>query len=224
MLRDAGVALLGGHTVSDQEIKFGYAITGAIDPARILTNAGARAGDVLVLTKALGTGIIATALKFNRAPDAARDAAIRSMTTLNRAAAEAISTLPHDAVRACTDITGFGLVGHASEMAAASGVTLTIDTASLPLLEGAEALAAGNLPGGGRTNESHFGGHVTAASSVPRERLLVAYDPQTSGGLLIAVQPAHLEALTEALVTAGGLAAVVGHAGPPTGGVRVALA
>src|SRR5687767_2511654 len=121
-LREAGVALLGGHTVSDQEIKFGYAITGAIDPARILTNSGARPGDVLVLTKALGTGIIATAMKFERAPKASADAAIASMTALNRAAADAIAALPAGAVTACTDITGFGLAGHGSEMAAGSGV------------------------------------------------------------------------------------------------------
>ena len=224
MLRDAGVALLGGHTVTDQEIKFGYAVTGAIDPARVLTNSGAREGDVLVLTKPLGTGIIATALKFDRAPDAARDAAIRSMTMLNRGAAEAIAALEAGAVRACTDITGFGLAGHASEMAAASGVTLRIDAASVPVIEGAEALAAANVPGGGRTNETHFGARVTAAAGIAADRLLVAYDPQTSGGLLIAVQPAHLEALREGLLAAGAGAWVIGRVEAAAGGVHVALA
>jgi selenide,water dikinase len=177
-----------------------------------------------VLTKPLGTGIIATALKFDRAPDAARDAAIRSMTTLNRGAAEAIAALEAGAVRACTDITGFGLAGHASEMAAASGVTLRIDAAALPVLEGAEALAAANVPGGGRTNETHFGVAVTAASGIGADRLLVAYDPQTSGGLLIAVQPAHLEALRAGLLAAGAGAWVIGRAEAAAGGVRVALA
>lgn len=223
-LREAGVALLGGHTVSDVEIKFGYAITGAIDPARVLTNSGARPGDVLVLTKALGTGIIATAMKFDRAPQASADAAIAGMTALNRGAADAIAALPPGAVRACTDITGFGLAGHGSEMAAASGVTLVIDAAALPLLEGVEALAEANLPGGGRTNEAHFGGGVRTASTVSNARRLAAYDPQTSGGLLISVQPAHLEALRARLTTAGAGAHIVGTAVEAEPGVQVRLA
>src|SRR4051812_19380840 len=143
-LQRAGVSLLGGHTVQDQEIKFGYAVTGEIDPRRIWTNAGARPGDELLLTKALGTGIIATALKADRAPAGAVTAATDSMLRLNRAASEALQSLPDGAVHACTDITGFGLIGHGSEMAAASGVTLDIDTASVPLLDGALALAGGN--------------------------------------------------------------------------------
>ena len=223
MLRDAGVALLGGHTVTDQEIKFGYAVTGAIDPSRVLTNAGARAGDVLVLTKALGTGIIATALKFDRAPDAARIAAIASMTTLNRGAAEAINALPAGAVNACTDITGFGLAGHASEMAAGSGVTLRFDVASLPILEGAEQLAAANTPGGGRTNEAHFAGRVQVADGLDHARVLVAYDPQTSGGLLISVQPAHLKALIDKLAELGSGASIVGRVEAPVAGLHVVL-
>ncbi len=223
MLRTAGVALLGGHTVTDQEIKFGYAVTGAIDPSRVLTNTGARAGDVLLLTKPLGTGIIATALKFDRAPDAAKAAAIRSMTTLNRAAAEAIAALPPEAVRACTDITGFGLAGHASEMAAGSGVTLYFDLASIPVLEGAEALAEANTPGGGRSNESHFAGRIQAADGLDAARLLIAYDPQTSGGLLISVQPAHLKALTDKLTELGAGASVVGRVEAARPGVYVVL-
>ena len=222
-LREAGVALLGGHTVSDSEIKFGYAITGAIDPARVLTNSGARAGDVLVLTKALGTGIIATAMKFDRAPKEAADAAIASMSSLNRGAAEAVAALPHGAVHACTDITGFGLAGHGSEMAAASGVTLVIDAQSLPLLTGVEALAAANLPGGGRSNEAYFGEGVHVASTVPRERALAAFDPQTSGGLLLSVQPAHLEALRSRLQEAGAGAFVVGRVDTAEPGIKVRL-
>ena len=121
-LREAGVALLGGHTVQDREIKFGYSVTGAVDPKRILTNAGAKAGDRLILTKPLGTGIVGTAIKFGRAPERVMEHAVASMRTLNKAAAEAIAGF--DGVHACTDITGFGLAGHGSEMAAASHVTL----------------------------------------------------------------------------------------------------
>ena len=113
-LREAGVALLGGHTVRDNEVKFGYAVTGEIDPARVLTNAGAKPGDVLFLTKAIGTGIVGTAIKAGRAPEAIVQAAVRSMTALNRAAAEVMRALPAGHVHGCTDITGFGLVGHAS--------------------------------------------------------------------------------------------------------------
>src|SRR5437016_12986819 len=126
-LREAGVALLGGHTVQDQEIKFGYAVTGSIDPARILTNGGARPGDVLFLTKPLGTGVVGTAIKFDRAAPALADEAIRSMRTLNRAAADVLRSLPRGAAHACTDITGFGLIGHGTEMAAASRVPLLIE-------------------------------------------------------------------------------------------------
>ncbi|MCC6989404.1 MAG: selenide, water dikinase SelD, partial [Acidobacteria bacterium] len=138
-LREAGVALLGGHTVRDKEIKFGYAVTGAVDPAHMWTNAGAQAGDALLLTKPIGTGIIGTAIKFGRVPDEVVAAAVASMRTLNKAAAE---TLRAVTVHACTDITGFGLLGHASEMAAASGVALELDAAAVPLIEGVLPLVA----------------------------------------------------------------------------------
>ena len=163
-LREAGVALLGGHTVRDNEVKFGYAVTGEIDPARVLTNAGAKPGDVLFLTKAIGTGIVGTAIKAGRAPEAIVQAAVRSMTALNRAAAEVMRALPAGHVHGCTDITGFGLVGHASEMAAASHVTLRIDTAAVPLLTGVLELAKGNRPGGLASNLEHFEGGVAAAA------------------------------------------------------------
>src|SRR5947207_13512491 len=123
-LREAGVSLLGGHTVQDPEIKFGYAVTGAIEPNRVLSNAGARPGDVLFLTKPLGTGIVGTAIKFDRVGSALAAEAVRSMQTLNRSAAEALQMLDAGAVHACTDVTGFGLIGHATEMARASGVTI----------------------------------------------------------------------------------------------------
>jgi selenide,water dikinase len=212
-LREAGVALLGGHTVQDPEIKFGYAVTGEVDPDRVLANGGAVPGDVLLLTKPIGTGIIATALKFNRAPQTAIDAAVRAMTTLNRAAAEAI--VPHGAsVHACTDITGFGVIGHAAEMAASSRCSLEIHAARVPLIEGARALVEGNIPGGGRTNREHFGPRVAAAPAVPPELLDLLYDPQTSGGLLLAVDPAGADAVRTALVAAGVPAAAIGRALP----------
>jgi selenide,water dikinase len=210
-LREAGVALLGGHTVADEEIKFGYAITGEIDPVRIWTNAGARVGDRLVLTKPLGTGIIATAIKFARASPEQIDAATRSMTQLNRAAADAGRRLPVGDVSACTDITGFGLAGHASEMAAASGVSLIFDAATLPVLMGAEELASENRSGGSRTNEAHFGGGVSVGPSVPDARRLIAFDPQTSGGLLVAVSERSAGALIAQMRVSGVDAIEVGR-------------
>ena len=212
MLTEAGVALLGGHTVQDSEIKFGYAVTGEIDPQRILANAGAQAGDVLYLTKPLGTGVIATALKFDRAPAEAIDAAIRSMTTLNRAAAEAIAAMPAGSVHACTDITGFGLVGHASEMAVASGCTLEIDAAAVPLIDGALALAKGNTPGGARTNREHFSPNVEVLGQPDEGVIDLLYDPQTSGGLLLAVDPSHADTAAAVLRHAGVVAARIGRA------------
>jgi len=211
-LQRAQVALLGGHTVQDQEIKFGYAITGEVDPNRILANAGARPGDALILTKAIGTGVIATALKFGRAPQPAVDAAVRSMITLNRAAAEALRRLPDGAVHACTDITGFGLLGHGSEMAVASGCSLEISSGAVPLLEGARALVDGNLPGGGRTNRQHFGGRVAIAPDVPADVADLLFDPQTSGGLLVAVDPAHATRAMDELARAETAAVLVGRA------------
>jgi len=186
-LREAGVALLGGHTVQDPEIKFGYSVTGAIDPTRVLTNAGAKPGDVLFLTKPLGTGIVGTAIKFERAPASLASEATESMRMLNRAAADALRTLPAGAVHACTDITGFGLIGHSSEMAAASGVTLQIDAERVPLFSGVLALAAANRSGGMTSNLEHFAPRAALGRGVGDELEMVLYDPQTSGGLLVAV-------------------------------------
>ena len=147
-------------------MKFGYAVTGEVDPSAIWSNAGAQAGDVLVLTKPLGTGVMATALKFGRAPADAVDAADRVDAALNRVASEVLRGLPGASVHACTDITGFGLIGHASEMAAASGVTVRIESAAVPLLPGVIDLVAGNIPGGGRTNASYFGPYVRVADGL----------------------------------------------------------
>jgi selenide, water dikinase len=210
-LREAGVALLGGHTVQDQEIKFGYAVTGEVHPARYWANAGARPGDVLFLTKAIGTGVITTALKFDRAPAEALAAALQSMLTLNRGACDALRTLPDEAVHACTDVTGFSLVGHASEMAVASGCTLAIDVAAVPLLPGALALVPGNMPGGGRTNAEHFAPGLALERGLDADLVQLLHDPQTSGGLLAAVDPGRQAAAEAAFAAAGVTAWPIGR-------------
>ena len=210
-LREAGVALLGGHTVQDNEIKFGYSVTGEVDPGSVWSNAGARAGDVLFLTKRIGTGVIATALKFDRAPHQAVAAAVHSMLTLNKAAAAALRELPPGAVHACTDVTGFGLAGHASEMAVASGCTLHIDVARVPLLSGAPDLVEGNVPGGGRTNAAHFGGGTRTAPEIDPRIVLLMHDPQTSGGLLVALAPAYADRADAALRANGVEAVRIGY-------------
>jgi selenide, water dikinase len=202
-LREAGVSLLGGHTVQDPEIKFGYAVTGAIDPDRVLTNSGARPGDVLFLTKPLGTGVIATALKFDRVDPAIADAAIQSMRTLNRTASEALQRLPKAAVHACTDVTGFGLAGHGSEMAAGSGVTFRIAAGSVPIFAGARALALENRSGGMASNEEHFKAGVRIGSGVPVDLMSLLFDPQTSGGLMIAAAGEFADQVGAALIAAG---------------------
>ena len=210
-LREAGVALLGGHTVQDAEIKFGYAITGEVDPARVLANAGVQPGDALLLTKPIGTGVIATALKFGRAPQEAIDAATRSMATLNRAAAGVLERTSPGEVHACTDITGFGLIGHASEMAVASACTLEIDAARVPLIAGARELVRGNIPSGGRTNREHFEKGVSVAPGVDELLVDLLYDPQTSGGLLIAVSESTVPGLISAFAAAGVAATRIGR-------------
>ena len=210
-LREADVVLLGGHTVQDAEIKFGYAVTGEIHPSRILANAGARPGDVLLLTKAIGTGIISTALKFGRAPQTAIDSATQSMVSLNRAAARVLEAAEPGAVHACTDITGFGLIGHASEMAVASGCSIEIESARVPILDGARELARGNTPGGARTNREHFETGVRIKPDADPALVDLLYDPQTSGGLLVAVASAHAESLMSGLASAGVPSARIGR-------------
>jgi selenide,water dikinase len=200
-LAEAGTALLGGHTVQDTEIKFGYAVTGAVDPGHVLTNAGARAGDVLLLTKPIGTGVVGTAIKSGRAPDELVDRAARFMATLNRAAAEAMIPIPE--VHACTDITGFGLLGHALEVALASGVSIELRADAVPVIEGVLPLVARHRSGGMASNRSHFGGRVRMPDGLARDLQDLLYDPQTSGGLLIAVAPHEVIALEAAFASAG---------------------
>ena len=222
-LHEAGTALLGGHTVQDQEIKFGYAVTGAVDPSRILSNAGAKPDDVLFLTKPLGTGVVGTAIKFARISAAAADQAVDSMRTLNRAACEALQTLPAGAVRACTDVTGFGLVGHGTEMAIASGVTIAIDLPSVPLFDGVVALARHNRSGGMASNEEHYGAGVHVAPGVNPDVLSLLFDPQTSGGLLIAAREEQADHVAVTLEGAGVRTSRIGHARPPLPSTRVVV-
>ena len=184
-IHEADCVILGGHSVADEEIKFGYAVTGTVHPDRVKTNAGARAGDALVFTKRIGTGVVTTALKRGIASEPDVAAAIESMLTLNRRACEAM--LAFD-VHGCTDVTGFGLIGHAREMAAAGGVTIEIDTAAVRLLPGALDYARkGALPGGLKNNREFASCAVEMANEVAPEVESLLYDPQTSGGLLISL-------------------------------------
>jgi selenide, water dikinase len=207
-LQQAGVSLLGGHTVQDEEIKFGYAITGAVDPKRILTNAGAKPGDALILTKPIGTGVVGTAIKFNRAPAAAVSDAVASMTALNKTAADVLARF--DGVHACTDITGFGLLGHSTEMAVASHATLSIQAASVPVFADVLEIVGRNRSGGMVSNQEHFEKLVQFRADVPDVFQDLLFDPQTSGGLLAAVDESTADATLQALVAEGLRAARVG--------------
>ncbi|MBC7897638.1 MAG: selenide, water dikinase SelD [Cytophagaceae bacterium] len=189
-VQEAGAVLIGGHTITDEELKFGLSVTGRVHPDRILANTGAVVGDVLILTKALGTGLVATAVKRGAATAAHEQAMLDSMVMLNRVACEAAVALR---LRCATDVTGFSLLGHASHIARASGVTLRIHVSTLPVLPGArEALAAGIRTGGAERNFAYLETLVAWGSVTPEQRAL-AIDPQTSGGLLVAC-PAHLVA------------------------------
>jgi selenide,water dikinase len=208
--REAGVVIVGGHSVADEEVKYGMAVTGVIDPRRIVRNVGARVGDALLLTKPLGTGVLMTAFKRDRLPIEHYEAAVRSMTTLNAEAARAM--LRHE-VHAATDITGFGLAGHASKMADGSGVTLRIEESDLPLLPGAlDCCREGMIPGGGRRNREFYGARARISDEVASEMAEIFFDPQTSGGLLIALPESQALALLAELQAGGNLeAAVIGR-------------
>jgi selenide,water dikinase len=196
-MREGDCSILGGHSVADDEIKFGYSVTGTIHPGRILANASARAGDALVMTKRIGTGVIATALKRGIASDAHVEASIASMLTLNRRAAEEM--LRFDS-HGCTDVTGFGLLGHAREMAAASGVTIEIDVAAVQFLPGALDYARqGAIPGGLKNNREFVSCAVSSDAGILPEVESLLYDPQTSGGLLISLAEADVPALERSL-------------------------
>jgi selenide,water dikinase len=195
-MREAECSILGGHSVADDEMKFGYAVTGTIHPARVKANAGARPGDALVFTKQIGTGVISTALKRGIAAEAHVAAAVESMTTLNRAACEAM--LAHD-VHGCTDVTGFGLIGHARGLALASDVTLEIAVDQIRFLPGAiEYSRLGALSGGLHNNRDFASCAVETARELPAEIENLLYDPQTAGGLLISLPEADAASLERA--------------------------
>ena len=221
-MTEAGCAVIGGHSINDDELKFGYAVTGLVPPARVWRNAGARPGDVLLLTKPLGTGVLATALKQGGASEGHMAAAIASMARLNRDAAEALHGLGapggENPIHAVTDVTGFGLLGHAREMAAASGVSLEIEHRRIAFLAGAvEAARGGFLAGGLKRNRDFIGACVGFAESVATEFRDLLFDPQTSGGLLAAVKAAEAGEALEALRQAGCAAALIGETVPGTG-------
>ena len=246
---EAGCTVVGGHSIRDEETKFGYSVTGVIHPKRVLANQGAQPGDRLLFTKALGTGVISTAIKKGKAKQEWIDAAVKSMTTLNKAAAEVITTgrvgtgappvqakqssaasatgnatgnaQANDqrpatsdpfAVRALTDITGFGLIGHAREMALASNVSLVFQSANIPVLEGAlDCIHAGHIPGGLIANRDFAECNVDYDPSVPADIRTLLFDPQTAGGLLISVSAEDANALTRALQDAGVPAVEIGE-------------
>jgi selenide,water dikinase len=232
---EAACSVIGGHSVRDEEMKFGYSVTGLIDPARVLTNGGAKAGDRLLFTKALGTGVISTAIKKKATKQSWVEVAITSMTTLNKKAAEVItgrigpgpaerSSAANDqrpttndqfAVHAMTDVTGFGLIGHAREIALASGVSLRLNANRVPLLEGAmECVRDGHIPGGLKANREFAECVVGYGDGVSEEVKTILFDPQTAGGLLISVASGDATDLTRALNAAGVPAVEIGEVLP----------
>ena len=212
---EGGGVIAGGHTVIDREPKYGLAVTGVVHPKQVLSKAGARPGDVLVLTKALGTGIVLTAAKNDQARPEDLDAAVRSMLQLNRHA----SHLAREAgAHALTDVTGFAIVGHALEVAAASGIQVVLRASALPLLPGALDYArAGVTTGGGGRNRDQLGDKVSLPAALPEEMVAILFDPQTSGGLLMAVPPEAAGPLIDRLRADGSPAAVIGEAREGTG-------
>ena len=237
---EAGCTVVGGHSIRDEETKFGYSVTGVIHPKRVLTNQGAQPGDRLLFTKALGTGLISTAIKKGVAKEEWINAAVRSMTTLNKAAAEVIITgrvgaaalvrraekssagqptaaVPTWSVHALTDVTGFGLIGHAREMARASNVSLIFQSAKIPVLEGAlDCIRAGYIPGGLKANRDFAECLVGYDESVPADIRTLLFDPQTAGGLLISVASEDSATLSQALNAAGVPAVEIGEVLPRT--------
>ncbi len=237
---EAGCTVVGGHSIRDEETKFGYSVTGVIHPKRVLANQGAQPGDRLLFTKALGTGVISTAIKKGVAKQEWIDAAVKSMTTLNKTAAEVITNarvgtgvspvqaerssagqpraaVPMSSIHALTDVTGFGLIGHAREMALASNVSLVFESANIPVLEGAlDCIRAGYIPGGLKANRDFAECLVGYDPSVPDDIRTLLFDPQTAGGLLISVAAEDAGTLMRALRDAGVPTVEIGEVIPRT--------
>ncbi len=206
-MNEAGVAIIGGHSINDSEIKAGFAVTGMIEKDKIVTNAGARPGDVLILTKPLGTGIVAFAAQIDRADAKSIEAATESMTTLNKTASQLMVKF---GAHACTDVTGFSLCGHLAEMALSSGVDVEVVWDNIPLFVGVlEYAAAGILPGAIERNKESCGQRIIADDSLPQEMVDICYDAQTSGGLLIAIVENKVDDFLKALHSKGIKAAAV---------------
>jgi selenide, water dikinase len=219
----AGAATLGGHTVRDKEVKFGLSVTGLIDPAELLTNAGARIGDLLVLTKPLGTGFVTTAAKRQECPQAVLDRAIAQMIELNAVGRDALRAA--GGVHALTDVTGYGLAGHACEMAEGAGLTFAIEVSKLPVIEGAESLAVPRYyTRASKTNREFLQGRLRTEPGVDPVRLEFAFDAQTSGGLLIAIAADHVSLLIDQLRDRGAwAAAIVGRVEERSGDIAIHL-
>jgi selenide,water dikinase len=239
-MMEAGCTVIGGHSIRDDETKFGYSVTGVIHPQRVLANKGTQPGDRVLFTKSLGTGVISTAIKKGTAKQEWIDSAVKSMTTLNKTAADVITKgsvgpglrpgqaelssagqpragVPTWFVHALTDVTGFGLIGHAREMALASNVSLVVHSAKIPLLDGAlECVRAGNIPGGLTANRDFAECLVEYENGIPEEVKTLLFDPQTAGGLLITVASEDAVALTSALLAASVPAVEIGEVLPRT--------
>ena len=210
VMNEAGVAVIGGHSVDDQEMKFGYSVTGTIDPGKIVTNAGSRPGDVLILTKPIGTGAINTAVKRGAASQETERAAVETMARSSAAASKAMVRL---GANACTDITGFALLGHAFEMAKGSDVTLTIDSKAVPLLPDVpQLIEQGMLTRGDKNNRVYVGDTVIFAGSVGATMQSALFDPQTAGGLLISLPPESVDEFMSEITDAAVIGGVAGRA------------
>jgi selenide,water dikinase len=208
-LNKYGVTLIGGHSVDNEQIMFGYAVTGVIDPGKIATNAGARVGDVIILTKPIGTGVISSGIKFEKASPEVAASSVATMLTPGRYAAEAMREFE---VKGATDVTGFALIGHVWEMARASNVSIEISAGAVPLLEGALKLAAaGVLTSADKTNREYVGNDVEIAESMDKNLVKLLFDPQTAGGMLISISAAQAPRLLERLLENYPFARVVGR-------------
>lgn len=206
-IKEAGALLVGGHSIEDKELKYGLSLTGVVHPDRVMLNSGARPGDQLLLTKPLGTGILSTAIKGGLAGEELEKLITECMITLNRIAGDVMAEV---GAHGCTDITGFGLIGHLFEMAHASKVTITVDTAAVPLLPQTHAFAAmGIIPEGAYKNKKFYAKWVTSQLAALDPLEMILYDPQTSGGLLIAASPEQIAAMEKKIRAASSLACAV---------------